>query len=186
MNKITVPNNAVGATVLYAYVDEIESDEIEVREAYISFGDYNEETDRCALTGIPDHNIFFYASASEFPKLFEEDNGEDFMLFGEPDYNFDSLAKGREKALQDIPMECIVMLHLPDNVLGKFYGTFADGGEAFDFITNSIESQGNFAMFPLRNPEKRRSYHEWWLPEFVDSITIPSDEFKYPNKEKQQ
>lgn len=184
MNDIIVPEGASGAWADCAYFDDLELGLSTNKVVYISFGEYDEANNRCSFTGIPDDMIFFYASREAFPTLFDETNGEDFILFGEPQFNMSNRETSRKKALQDCPMECIVMLSLPDNVLGKFYGSFADGGEAFDFIVNSIESHGNFAMFPLRNPDKIRSYHDWWMPEFVDSVPSPSDEFKYPNKTK--
>jgi hypothetical protein len=184
MTNIVVPAGASGAWANCAYFDDLEEGRSSYKTVYISFGEYDENNDRCSFTGIPDDMIFFYSSREAFITLFDETNGEDFILFGEPEYNMQNRESGRKKALEDCPMECIVMLSLPDNVLGKFYGSFADGGEAFDFIVNSIESNGNFAMFPLRNPNKHRSYHEWWLPEFVDSVPSPSDEFKYPNKKQ--
>ena len=184
MNDLIVPIGASGAWVAYTYFDDLEAGIQNYKSAYVSFGEYDETNDRCSLTGIPDEMIFFYSSREEFHTLFDEDNGGDFLLLGEPEFNMQNRETSRKKALEDCPMECIVMLQLPDNVLGKFYGSFADGGEAFDFIVSSIESHGNFAMFPLRNPNKHRSYHEWWMPEFVDSVPSPSDEFKYPNKKQ--
>lgn len=178
-HELATLDKASGAWADYAWFDDRTSN---YKTVYISFGEYDEEKDRCSLTGIPDDMIFFYATREEFNSLFHEDNGQDFILIGEPEYNMENLETSRAKALQDCPMACIVMLSLPDSVIGKFYGSFDNGGDAFEFIVNSIESRGNFAMFPLRNPEKIRSYHDWWLPEFVDSVPIPSDEFNYPKR----
>ena len=174
-----VIDKASGAWAYCAYFDDLEEGRSSYKTVYISFGEYDEQKDRCSLTGIPDDMVFFYTDREEFNSWFQEENGQDFILFGEPEYNMENLETSRAKALQDCPMACIVMLSLPDSVVGKFYGSFDNGGEAFDFIVNSIESHGNFAMFPLRNPNKKRDYHDWWLPEFSDGVVIPHDEWNF-------
>jgi len=185
--QITVPPNATGAFVKYIYFDELDLIDIEdfdldhhaVKTAYISFGEYNEELDRCSLTGTPDDQVFFYSTHEDFPSLFNDQNGEDFVLLSEPIYNFDTIRSNRARALEDFPMQCVVMLGLPDSTMGKFYGAFENGGEAFDFIVNSSESHGAFAIIALRNPNKKRDYHDWWLPEFSDGVVIPHDEWNF-------
>jgi hypothetical protein len=184
---IIVPPDATGAFVKYIFFDEYEATNEEdfdvnddsVKTAYISFGEYNQELDRCSLTGTPDDQIFFYSTHAEFPSLFDEHNEGEFLLVSEPIYNFDTIRSNRVHALKNFPMQCVVMLHLPDNTMGKFYGAFENGGEAFDFIVNSSESHGTFAIIGLRNPDKKRDYHDWWLPEFSDGAVIPHDEWNF-------
>lgn len=182
-----VPPNATGAYVKYVYFDELDSidpetldvNDDDVNVAFISFGDYNPELDRCSLTGVPDEQIFFYSTRNEFPMLFDEQSGEDFLLISEPHFYFEDISSSKEKARKDFPMNCIVLLSMPDTTQGKAYGSFKDGGEAFEFIVNSSESHGNFAIVPLRNPNKSRDYHDWWLPDHVEGMHVPKDEWNF-------
>ena len=182
-----VPKDATGAYVQYVYFDEIDSidpaeldvNDADVKVAFISFGDYNPELDRCSLTGVPDEQIFFYSTRNEFPMLFDYTSGEDFLLISEPHFYFEDISSSKEKAREDFPMQCVVFLSMPDTTQGKVYGAFKDGGEAFEFIVNSAESQGYFAIVPLRNPTKSRDYHDWWLPDHVEGTFVPQDEWNF-------
>jgi len=185
--QITVPMNATGAFVKYIYFNELDQIDIEeldvnsddVKTAYISFGEYNEELDRCTLTGSPDDQVFFYSTPQDFPSLFSDQSGEDFLLVSEPLFDFSTVHSSRARALEDFPMQCVVMLALPESTMGKCYGAFENGGAAFDFIINSSESHGRFSIVALRNPDKKRDYHDWWLPEFSDGVVIPHDEWNF-------
>lgn len=184
-------STATGAYVQYVFFDDLDQIDIDtdletfnlesddIKTGFVSFGDYNPELDRCSLTGIPDDQIFFYSTRDEFMKLYSETSGEDFLLVGEPYFHFENISSGKEKACKDFPMQCIVFLSMPDTLHSKAYGSFKNGGEAFEFIVNSSESHGNFAIVPLRNPAKKRDYHDWWLPDHVEEMDVPKDEWNF-------
>jgi hypothetical protein len=81
--KIVVPPRAIGAEVTYYYKGEETA-----TMSYISFGEYNEDTERDTF-GYPDEDILYYATKKEFPDLCsEQHSGADFYI---TEYDFNCL-----------------------------------------------------------------------------------------------
>ena len=63
-------------------------------------------------------------------------------------------------------VKCVVVLRHPDG-LDRFYGQFDGYSKAEEWCDKQVENgfHGTFIIMPLRHPDVKRSYDDFWTPD---------------------